>query len=74
MTSDICVTMCAVISVFCEIRCFSFVSLLNKKAISKTLDPDMSIVSSNIKSEIPAKRDLGWVRRVFLCNWTLIAL
>ena len=28
----------------------------------------MSIVSGNYESEVPAKKDLGWVRGVFSCG------
>ena len=34
------------------------VSMLKKKTISKKLNPGMSIVSSNIKKEIPAKKQI----------------
>ena len=45
MTSDICVTMCAV--QFCEILCFSFVSMLKKK---KKNDIKTSLVQIDINS------------------------
>ena len=41
---------------FCEIPCFSFVSMLKTKTISKKLDPDVSIPSGNSKSYIPATK------------------
>ena len=42
---------------FCEIRCLSFVSILKRKTMSKKLEPDMSSVSSNNESEVPAKNE-----------------
>ena len=64
--SDICVT--EVFIVFCEIRCFRFNSMLKKnKTISKKLDPDVSIVSCNSESKVPAKKGLGWVTGVISC-------
>ena len=52
MTSDICVTLCAVkkfVFCVCEIRCL-------KKRYKKKTDPDLSTVSSNSESEVPAKK------------------
>ena len=40
---------------FCEILRLSFVSMLKKKMPIK-LDPDLPTVSSNNKSEVPAKK------------------
>ena len=70
MTSDICLTVCAVKKFCCILWnfCFNFVSVLKKKINIKNLDPDISIVSSNNESESPAiKKDSGWVREVFFC-------
>ena len=37
-----------------------------KRSCIQKLDPDVSIVSSNSESEVPAKKkDLGWARGVF---------
>ena len=47
MISDICVTMCAV--QFCEILCFSFVSMLKKKKKKKN-DIKTSLVQIDINS------------------------
>ena len=42
-----------------------------KKTISKKLDPDVSIVSSNNESEVPAKIRPGLGERSLLwCKWT----
>ena len=38
-----------------------------KKKITEKLDPNMSIVSNNNESEVPAKKDLGSVGGVFSC-------
>ena len=53
---------------FCQIRCFSFVSMLKKNDNKKPIS-NLSIVSKNNKSEVPAKKDLhlGWVGGLFSC-------
>ena len=73
MTSDISVTMCAIkkfssTSLFCEIRCVSFVLMLKKKTMPKKINPDEYLVSSSNKSEVPAKK--GPERSFILCKWT----
>ena len=71
MTSEIFVTMCAIkkffFSVFWNLlRKFCFI--MKKKNDIKKIDHDVSIVSSNNRSDVPAqKKYLSWVRGVFYC-------
>ena len=53
---------------FFEICCTSFVSIMKKKNDIKKIDHDVSIVSSNNRSDVPAqKKYLSWVRGVLSC-------
>ena len=55
--------------VFSQIRCFSFVSLLEKKKrYQNKLDSDVSIVSTNNKSEVSGKLRLELGESFLMCR------